>query len=177
MTEITISEDLRALLDREISLLQSGLFEGGDSFTEDLSILLEARTKGSSMTVKQLRTVYAHADEETKRRGLKHLLHESRLVFPSLKTQEPLASEELQRRRKYLHAAQEKREYNKMVYGTEVSPLEDEIVKQGNQISSLKNQLSIAGNMIASIVATFGIAYYISLQMRLDNPSVRVSLA
>ena len=76
---------------------------------------------------------------------------------------------ELVKRREYLRLRQQEREYNTMVYGTDLSPAAQSRQDQAGQLSSFKNQALMGVNMIVAIVATFGMAFYIARQLRFST--------
>ena len=95
---------------------------------------------------------------------LTNYLTGSKLVFPNLMKKDIEVDPELIKRRQYLLARQEAREYNKMMYGTYSDPNVQKALSQGNHMESVKEQLSVSANMIVSVFAMFGISYYIGYQ-------------
>jgi hypothetical protein len=95
---------------------------------------------------------------------LTNYLTGSILVFPNLMKKDIEVDPELIKRRQYLLARQEAREYNKMMYGTYSDPNVQKALSQGNHMESVKEQLSVSANMIVSVFAMFGISYYIGYQ-------------
>ena len=71
-------------------------------------------------------------------------------------------SDELAKRRKYLHIRQEERAYNQMMYGDAKNPHTEEVLSKSNQFSSFRNQLSMGVNVLFSLFAAFGMLYYVA---------------
>jgi hypothetical protein len=50
---------------------------------------------------------------------------------------------------------------------------EEEVLNKGNKFNSFRYQISLGFNMIFSVLAAFGMAYYICLQMSIEDSRVR----
>lgn len=141
-----------------LSILIDELLSDSHRFSnDDIDILKSVQTK-NTINIHELKTLYKYCDDQTKKEGLRNLLKGSKLIFEQNEKQvktEP--SPELIERRKYLIMQQEKREYNKMIYGQITDPTEEQTKKLSTEFSSIKNQASIGMNMIITVFAAFGL--------------------
>lgn len=152
--------------DQEINELLAKTINNVDVTSDDKESLEDCINSGY-LNVKSIRILEKYG-------GVMSVLRGKPLVFPSfVKITSSQDSQDKMARRQYLQSKIDQREYNRMVYGSELSPAEREVQSVSNQLSSVRNQISIGVNMIVAIVATFGICYYVGGQFT-TNTSTRM---